>query len=68
MLADPMKREDHPWGETLALYEHWGPIGGALAAHRADCGRLRNPDQFRRSYVIPRRMADSTREGTGFLP
>ena len=27
---------DHPWGDELKQYEHWGMIGGALAPHRTD--------------------------------
>jgi len=29
-------RTVHPWYEELKEYEHWGQVGGALAAHRAD--------------------------------
>lgn len=36
LVKDPERRKKHPWGETLALYEHWGIIGGALAPHRAN--------------------------------
>lgn len=28
--------ETHPWAKELALYEHWGLIGGALAVNRCD--------------------------------
>jgi hypothetical protein len=34
------QRLAHPWAETLAEYEHWGLIGGATAAHRADYAEL----------------------------
>lgn len=33
-------RAQHPWSNDLAEYEHWGLIGGALAAHRADYQEL----------------------------
>jgi hypothetical protein len=40
LIADPELLKKHPWGETLALYEHWGIVGGALAPHRADYASL----------------------------
>ena len=30
----------HPWAKELAVYEHWGIIGGALATHRSDYSEL----------------------------
>lgn len=34
-------RDEHPWTEELSSYEHWGILGGAFAAHRADYGEIR---------------------------
>jgi uncharacterized protein DUF5906 len=40
LCNDAERLKAHPWGEELAMYEHWGLIGGALAPHRADYGAL----------------------------
>jgi hypothetical protein len=31
----------HPWGETLVRYEHWGMMGGALGPWRVDWNEVR---------------------------
>jgi len=31
----------HPWAETLRLYDHWGILGGAHAAHRANYDEIK---------------------------
>jgi Family of unknown function (DUF5906) len=41
LIRDKTRLADHPWGKVLALYEHWGMIGGALAPHRTDYDELR---------------------------
>lgn len=44
LCNDPSRKKElaaHPWGRELALYEHWGMIGGALAPHRSDYSELR---------------------------
>jgi hypothetical protein len=44
LINNPERREErkaHPWIEELALYEHWGAPGGALALHhRSDLREL----------------------------
>lgn len=35
-------REEHPWAEELALYEHWGMIGGAMVPYRSNYEELRS--------------------------
>lgn len=42
---------DHPWGEELKDYEHWGMIGGALAPHRADYDELKREKPIDVVYV-----------------
>ncbi|MCI0559303.1 MAG: DUF5906 domain-containing protein [Nitrososphaera sp.] len=44
-------REQHPWSEELAEYEHWGIIGGALAPHRADYEELRREKAIEVVYI-----------------
>jgi hypothetical protein len=44
LVNDPERRDErkrHPWSDELALFEHWGAIGGALAIHRCDYEELR---------------------------
>ena len=42
---------DHPWKEELALYEHWGMIGGTEATGRADYSELISHDPREGVYV-----------------
>jgi hypothetical protein len=44
-------RESHPWSEELALYEHWGMLGGALAPHRAKYEELKREQPIEVVYV-----------------
>lgn len=41
----------HPWAKTLAQYEHWGMLGGALAPHRADYSELEREKPTEVIYV-----------------
>jgi len=41
----------HPWHETLALYDHWGMIGGAMAPQRTDYSELRKAKPTEVVYV-----------------
>jgi hypothetical protein len=51
LIADKKRRSDHPWGERLAQYEHWGLIGGALSPHRADYAELKRASPQEVVYV-----------------
>jgi hypothetical protein len=42
---------DHPWGDELLQYEHWGMIGGALAPHRTDWAELASLNPTEMVYV-----------------
>lgn len=42
---------EHPWGEELKKYEHWGMIGGALAPGRSHWGELRAEKPVEVIYV-----------------
>jgi hypothetical protein len=44
-------RENHPWLDELASYEHWGMIGGALAPGRTDYGEIRKEQPIEVVYV-----------------
>ncbi len=46
-----LAREHHPWTEELAGYEHWGMIGGALAAQRSDYKEIRT-EQFQEIVYV----------------
>lgn len=57
LINNPERRrelEDHPWGEELSKYEHWGMIGGALAPHRSDYAELRAETPTETVYVCDR--------------
>lgn len=43
--------KNHPFGEELIDYEHWGMIGGALAPHRADYDELKREKPIDVVYV-----------------
>ena len=43
--------EVHPWYETLAEYQAWGMIGGALAPHRTDYAELREEGHSEVVYI-----------------
>ena len=53
----------HPWYEELREYEHWGQVGGALAAHRADYSEVAREKPIDVVYVCdndePGKRADS---------
>ncbi len=53
----------HPWYEELRDYEHWGQVGGALAAHRADYSEVSKEKPNDVVYVCdnddPGKRADS---------
>jgi hypothetical protein len=51
LIADYERCKAHPWGRTLAQYEHWGMIGGALAPHRADYEMLQREKPAEVVYV-----------------
>jgi hypothetical protein len=54
LVNDPKRKKelkDHPFGDFLTLYEHWGMIGGALAPHRADYPELRSSGGTEFIYV-----------------
>ncbi len=43
LVNDPERKsdlKDHPWGEELSKFEHWGASGGALGVHRCDFEEL----------------------------
>lgn len=43
LITNPTRKAElaeHPWGEQLCEYEHWGMIGGALAPHRSDYSEI----------------------------
>lgn len=44
LVTNPVHAEAlarHPWAETLAHFEHWGALGGALAIQRGNYDELR---------------------------
>jgi hypothetical protein len=44
LVNNPKRKKElknHPFGEDLKQYEHWGMIGGALAPHRTDYTELK---------------------------
>lgn len=45
------KKSKHPWAGELAMYEHWGMIGGALAPHRTDFSELYSLNPIEIVYV-----------------
>jgi hypothetical protein len=45
------ERDAHPWIDYLAMFEHWGLIGGALAPHRADYEELWREQAHKVVYV-----------------
>lgn len=51
LIEDKKRVADHPWGDTLRRYEHWGMIGGALAPHRSDYDELRREKPTEVVYV-----------------
>jgi hypothetical protein len=51
LIHDPKKMAEHPWGEFLYQYAHWGMIGGALAPHRADYDEIRREKPLEVVYV-----------------
>ena len=49
LLYNPERKqelEQHPFGEFLRLYEHWGMIGGALAPHRTDYDDMDDAEEY----------------------
>lgn len=46
IASDPSSQ--HPWAETLRLYDHWGMLGGAHAAYRANYDEIKaeSPKEF----------------------
>lgn len=54
LTTDPSRKKElkeHPWGEFLVQYEHWGIIGGALAPHRADYEELKREKPVQVVYI-----------------
>lgn len=47
----PAKLAQHPWGEVIKCYEHWGMIGGALVPHRSDYKELKDEKRSQLVYV-----------------
>lgn len=45
------KLAEHPWGDELKKYEHWGQIGGALAPSRADYQEIKREKPLEVIYV-----------------